>query len=215
VEGRESDAHLRRLPASLWSRLRSDPVRAPEHLALAAADRHGPAAAAWLRERRAFYADDPERLARMAVKRHVNLARLEGAALGVGGIATVIPDVAAVTWVQSRMVFFVAAAFRRDPCDPMRPAELLVLQGVYDDPAEARRALDGAGTTIAEAWIGTRLARDEELYRRLARMAGRAATTRLFARAIPGFAIAANALGNGRDTKAMGRRAIAFYRGAA
>jgi hypothetical protein len=93
----------------------------------------------------------------------------------------------------------------------MRPAELLVLQGMYPDPATARRALDGAGTTIAEAWVGSRLSREEELYRRLARMAGRAAAQRLLGRAIPGFAIAVNALGNARDTKDLGRRAMAFY----
>ena len=34
-------------PASLLGRLRDDPVRAPEHLALAAADAFGPPAATW------------------------------------------------------------------------------------------------------------------------------------------------------------------------
>jgi hypothetical protein len=212
VDARE-DAEVAGMPDSLWSRLRRDPIRAPEHLALAAAERHGPAAAAWLAERRSFYADVPEQLARMAVKRHVNLARLSGAATGVCGIATVIPDVAALAWIQSRMVFFVAAAYGRDPCDPMRPAELLVLHEIYPDPEAARRALDGADKTIAEAWVGTRLSREEALYSSLARMAGRAATRRILGRAIPGFAIAANALGNARDTKALGRRATSFYAG--
>ena len=66
-----------------------------------------------------------------------------------------VADLAALAWIQSRMVFFVAAAFGWDPLDPMRPAELLVLQGVYDDPYAARAALDGTGTTIAEAYVGT------------------------------------------------------------
>ena len=39
------------LPDGLLAALRADPVRAPEHLALAAADRHGPAAARWAAER--------------------------------------------------------------------------------------------------------------------------------------------------------------------
>src|SRR5687768_16537758 len=40
------------VPDSLWERLRADPVRAPEHIALAAADLHDPAAAAWAAEKR-------------------------------------------------------------------------------------------------------------------------------------------------------------------
>ena len=38
----------RRVPGDLISRIRADPARAPEHIALAAADLHGPAAAAWV-----------------------------------------------------------------------------------------------------------------------------------------------------------------------
>jgi EcsC protein family len=202
-----------RPPRSLLARLAADPARAAEHLALAAARQHAPAAAAWLAERRAFYADDPRELARMAVKRHVNLARLGGAATGFGGIATVIPDLAAQAWIQSRMVFFIAAAHRLDPHDPMRPAEYLVIQGLYADPPAARRALDGVGPGIATAWAGSRAARQEKLYRTLARLTGRTAGRRLGGRAIPVFAVAANALGNARESKALGNRAIAFYRG--
>jgi hypothetical protein len=36
------------VPEGLLARLRADPTRAPEHLALAAGERHGPAAAAWV-----------------------------------------------------------------------------------------------------------------------------------------------------------------------
>jgi hypothetical protein len=207
------DREERRLPTSLWDRLREDPVRAPEHLALAAADRHAPAAERWLAERRAFYSYGPAELGAMAVKRHVSLARFGGAATGVGGIVTVLPDLASLAWIQSRLVFFVAAAYGFDPHDPMRPAELLVLQDVYPDRDSARQALDGAGTSIAEAWVGGRLSRDEELYRRLARMAGRAAGRRLLGRAIPGFAIAFNAVSNSRQTRELGQRALRYYGG--
>ncbi len=57
----------------------------------------------------------------------------------------------ALIWIQSRMVFYVAAAYGYDPRDPMRPAELLTLQGLYDTPEEARRALDGVGKLMAQA----------------------------------------------------------------
>lgn len=209
------DAKLRALPEGLWQRLRADPARAPEYLALAAAERHGPAAAQWVAQRRAMYAVTPAELALMAKKRHAGLARYSGAATGVGGFVTVIPDLAAAAWVQSRLVFFIAAAYGFDPLDPMRPAEQLVLQGLYEDPASARRALDGAGTHVAQAMVESKLggSSDDALAMRLARMVGRRAVRRLAGRLIPGFAIAFNAIGNERDTRALADRAIAFYGG--
>src|ERR687893_3184358 len=97
-------------PVELLRRLRADPLRAPEHVALAAAAAHGPAAAAWVRDRRSQYALAPGELARMAKRRHASLARLGGAATGLGGVATIVPDLALLAWIQSRMVFFIAAA---------------------------------------------------------------------------------------------------------
>ena len=75
-------------------------------------------------------------------------------------------------------MFFIAAAYGFDPYDPMRPAELLVLRGLYPDPQSARRALDGIGTTVVEAYVGSRLERDEALASRLARFVGRRLTRR-------------------------------------
>lgn len=207
------DARTRELPPGLWERLRSDPLRAPEHLALAAAERHAPAAEAWAAEKRRRYAHGPRDLALMAKKRHAALARFGGAATGVGGIVTIVPDLAAAAWIQSRMVFFIAAAFGYDPYDPMRPAELLVLQGLYGDPQSARQALDGAGETMAAAFVGSRLQRDEALATRLARMVGRRVAKRFAGRLIPFAAIAFNAIGNERETRALADRAIVFYGG--
>lgn len=212
----EADAHIRELPTGLWDRLRADPSRAPEHLALAAAEKHAPAAEAWLADKRRLYAVTPRDLALMAKKRHASLARFSGAATGVGGIVTIVPDLAAAAWIQSRCVFFVAASFGYDPRDPMRPAELLVLQELYPDVATARAALDGTGQRVVEAMIDAKLVgggRDEALAARLARMVGKRAVKRVGARLIPGLAIAVNAVGNERDTRALADRAIAFYGG--
>jgi hypothetical protein len=201
------------LPEGLWDRLRSDPVRAPEHLALAAAQRHGPAAAAWVAERSGRYAADGRELALMAKRRHATLARFEGAATGIGGFLTVVPDLAALAWIQSRLVFFVAAAYGYDPLDPMRPAELLVLRDLYSDAATARRALDGAGKTVAEAFVGSKLQREEAMIARLAMMVGKGGAKRLAGRLVPGFAIAFNAVTNERDTRKLADRAMTFYGG--
>jgi hypothetical protein len=200
-------------PRGLFERLRDDPVRAPELIALAASERHAPAAAAWADERRRVYGTDPAALAQMAKRRHAQLARLEGAATGVGGIVTFIPDLVGLAWIQSRLVFFVAAAHGFDPRDPMRPAELLVLTGLYPDPRSARAALDGIGTTIAEAYVGSRVARDEALAKRLLKMVGKRGGRRIAGRLIPGFAVLFNAVANERDTRALADRAIRFYGG--
>jgi hypothetical protein len=209
----EVDEPAREPPASLWDRLRADPLRAPEHVALAASEFHAPAAATWADRRRRVYGTNPDALAQMARRRHVNLASIEGAATGVGGFITVVPDLVGLAWIQSRLVFFVATAYGFDPTDPMRPAELLVLNGLYESPGAAKEALDGMGVTVAEAWMGGKLTRDETLALKLAKMVGKSSGKKLAGRMIPGFAIAFNSVANRRDTNALAKRAIKFYGG--
>jgi EcsC protein family len=203
------------VPESLWARLRAEPLRAPEHIALAAADKHAPAAAAWAAEKRSRLAVSPRELARMAKSRHAALARFEGAATGVGGIFTAGPDLVLLAWIQSRLVFFVAAAYGFDPYDPMRPAELLVLRDLYPDPQTARMALDGMGKSVAEVYVGSRIerGRDQAVLSRLLQFAGKRTATRAARRLIPGIGMAFNAVANERDTRALADRAIAFYGG--
>jgi hypothetical protein len=203
------------VPTSLWNRLRADPIRAPEHIALAASDLHAPAAAAWADEKRGRLAVGGHELARMAKRRHAALARFEGAATGVGGIFTAVPDIVLLAWIQSRLVFFVAAAYGFDPRDPMRPAELLVLRGLYPDPQTARHALDGIGKTVAEVYVGSKIERGREhaMMSRLLRFVGKRTANRAARRLIPGIAIAFNAIANERDTRALADKAIKFYGG--
>src|SRR3954464_2845797 len=138
-----------KVPAALWRRIRAEPERAPEHIALAAAERFAPQAARWVQV--AGPGKTPESLAKTALKKHVRVARLEGAALGIGGFTTAAADLVALGWIQSRMVFYIAAAYGYDPADPMRPAELLALTGFYEPPADARAALDGMGKHLVQA----------------------------------------------------------------
>ncbi len=151
VEAATEIEQLDRPPKRVWDRLLAEPDRAPEYIALAAAERFGPQAEEWVRI--AGPGNTPEQLARVAFKKHVRLARLEGGALGMGGVITAAPDMVALLWIQSRMVFYIAAAYGYDPRHPMRPAELLALQGLYETPAEARKALDGVGKRMAQAMV--------------------------------------------------------------
>jgi EcsC protein family len=204
--------HMERLPKALWNRILAHPERAPELIALAAADRFGPQAEEWVRIAGAGHS--PEKLAKIAYRKHVRLARLEGGVLGVGGALTAAPDVAALIWIQSRMVFYIAAAYGYDPRHPMRPAELLALQGVYATPEEARKALDGMGKLMAQAMVEKALAgrTTESLHRRLVRYLARRLTRRVAGRWIPLIGAPMGAIQNGNATKEVGKLALSYYR---
>jgi hypothetical protein len=202
---------LDRPPKRVWERMLAEPDRAPEYIALAAAERFGPQAAEWVRIAGAGHT--PDELARIAVKKHVRLARLEGGALGIGGVVTAAPDLVALLWIQSRMVFYIAAAYGYDPCHPMRPAEYLALQGLYDTPAEAREALDGVGKRMAQAMVERAVTgrRSDALHLKLAKYIAKRMARRYAARLVPFVAAPIGAIQNGNATKELGRRALDYY----
>jgi hypothetical protein len=205
---------LERPPDSLWRRLRAEPDRAPEFIALAAAERFGPQAEQWVRI--AGPGNTPGQLARVAYKKHVRLSRLEGGALGIGGVITAGPDLVALLWIQSRMVFYVAAAYGYDPHHPMRPAELLTLQGVYPTAEEARRALDGVGKRMAVAMAERAMQpgrNDRAIHLRLAEYAAKRMARRYAGRLVPFIGAPIGAVQNAAATKDLGRRAITYYGG--
>jgi hypothetical protein len=211
VEAATEIDHLERPPKRLWDRLLAEPDRAPEYIALAAAERFGPQAAAWVRSAGAGHT--PEELARVAFKKHVRLARLEGGALGVGGAITAAPDLVALLWIQSRMVFYIAAAYGYDPQHPMRPAEYLALQGLYDTPAEARQALDGVGKRMAQAMAERAVSgrRSDALHLKLAKYIARRLARRYAGRLIPFIGAPIGAMQNGSVTRQLGEQALRYY----
>jgi len=211
VEAATEIDHLERPPKRLWDRLLAEPDRAPEYIALAAAERFGPQAEEWVKNAGAGHT--PEELAGVAFKKHVRLARLEGGALGVGGAITAAPDMVALLWIQSRMVFYIAAAYGYDPRHPMRPAEYLALQGLYETPAEARRALDGVGKRMAQAMAERALSsrRSDALHLKLAKYIARRLARRYAGRLIPFIGAPIGAIQNGGVTKQLGEQALKYY----
>ena len=200
-------------PKRVWDRILAEPDRVFEYVALAGAERFGPQAAEWVRIAGAGHS--PESLARVAYKKHVRLARLEGGALGIGGAITVAPDLVSLIWIQTRMVFYIAAAYGYDPLHPMRPAEYLALQGLYDTPAQARDALDGVGKHMAQAMVEKALSgrRTDALHLRLAKYIAKRLARRYAGRLIPFIGAPIGAIQNGGVTKDLGRRALNFYGG--
>ena len=198
-------------PRRVWDRILAQPDRVFEIVALAGAERFGPQAAEWVRIAGAGHS--PDKLARIAYRKHVRLARLEGGALGVGGAITVAPDLVSLIWIQTRMVFYIAAAYGYDPLHPMRPAEYLALQGLYDTPAQAREALDGVGKHMAQAMVEKALSgrRTDALHLRLAKYIAKRLARRYAGRLIPFIGAPIGAIQNGGVTKDLGRRALSFY----
>ncbi len=196
--------------------LRREPTYALETIALAAVQVHGASAQAWLAEV-APLRYSPEQLAKLAVRRSTNLARVEGAAFGLGGFVTIAPDVAALVWILTRQVVFVAAAYGQDPTHRDRAAELLVITEIYDTVDEAKAGLDRQGERLAIALArrsaGAKLkGKKRSMSHRLIRYAGKRAAKRYGGRMVPGIGAVLGAIDNAAATKATGERAIAFYR---
>lgn len=211
----------RHLPEGLWKQLLSDPAHAPQHLALAAVDRWGEQARDYAEGVRKRYPDATNReLAEVVKKRHVLLARSEGAAAGVpasfaplvGAAAAILPDVGALAWIQSRMVVHIAAVYGHDTNDREMAAELLVLQGIYTTTEAARVALTEATKRVATRAVtlhlkgGTLL-----LLKQLFRYVGIKFTRAGVLKVVPFVAIPVNAAVNGLSTGSLARRAIKFY----
>ncbi|MEU7419924.1 hypothetical protein [Streptomyces antibioticus] len=122
------------LPGSLLREGLADPHRLPEHLALLAVRRLGPVA------RRTASAEPPPDRAGV-IRRGRRATVTEGAFVG-GPFLLLIPVAfCAALLRQTRICLELAALTGRDPTDLERAAELLVLQGVYDDVGAARAAL--------------------------------------------------------------------------
>ena len=172
----------------LWSRMKSDPQYAPEHLALDAVRRLGPEAACWAERCRL---DNPgiraDTLAAVAVRRFTTLARISGSVSGATGLPAAVLDVGVLAWTQSRMVLHIAAAYGLDPAAPERAADLLVLQRVHKGTESARTALGVAAGRERASRLFTVCERPltgvmMKLGYRLGQMAGLHAARRMFAK---------------------------------
>jgi len=208
-----TDIEQESVPDPVWRQVLAQPERAPELIALAAAQRFADPAERWVQVAGAGHT--PQSLAELAYKKHVRLSRVEGLALGLGGVVTGAANLAGLLWIQARMVSYIAAAHGYDPRHPMRPAELLALWEVYDSPAAARQALDGIGTPMAQALVEAQLAKggERKLSEKLVRYVGKRVAKRYAGRMIPLLGAPISAVQNAGATKELGRRALAYYGG--
>ncbi|MEA2193374.1 MAG: hypothetical protein QOI73_3495 [Solirubrobacteraceae bacterium] len=218
----EDDEHKGpHLPEGLLARLKSDPVHALQHLALAAVDQWGEDARDYARKERAEHPQATNReLADVVKNRHALLARMEGATAGVpptfapiiGAAVTILPDLTALAWIQSRMVIYIAAVYGHDTTKRDTAAELLVLQGIYNTTDAARLALVEGGKRVATRVVkkyitGATL----QLLKQLGRYVGIKFTRVGLLRAVPLISIPISAAVNEASTRSLGNRAMTFY----
>ncbi|SCF46965.1 EcsC protein family protein [Micromonospora mirobrigensis] len=201
--------------ATLTGRLRDHPGFAPELLALAAVEALGPRARDWTQRLRAAYPQaESDALARLASRRFVRAAGVGGAGAAVAGLFAPVAELAAVLWTQANLVLHLAATYGRDPLDPERAVELLVLTQVHPDAASARAALDAARAADGPAerswpWAAEAAWR---LALPLAAQAGGWLALRLASRLLPGAAVLAAATGDAAAAERLAARAIGTYR---
>ncbi|WP_370416435.1 hypothetical protein [Streptomyces fradiae] len=148
------------------------PGRLPEVLAAFAPRRLGPGADRTVRRLRAGLPEAaPEELHARLVRRGTRSAYTEGAFVG-GPFLLLVPFAfCAALLSQARTVLQLAALTGRDPADPERAAEFLVLQGVYADTDTARAALATDAATEEGSGAGARRGRIPVLWGLSMRMA--------------------------------------------
>lgn len=203
--------------------MRQDPQYAPEHLALEAVQRIGPAATEWVRYvLRGQPHLSADQVAEIARKKFTNIAGLSGAVSGAAGLPGAVADFGFLAWTQARMVLHIAAAYGVDPAHRDRALDLLVLQRVHAYAESARLALavaagrETVGGALRKSSKGTgKAAMVGQLTVKLAKMAGMHAVKRVAGKLIPGFGIIAGHWANRSATKELAGRADAHYRQAA
>lgn len=212
----------------MWQELRRDPTHAPEVVVRHALPLLSPHVEMWwARTRRAHPSDSAERIARRVLRRSVHVARRGGLITGSTFYVAMAPALAMIYCEQLVVVLRIAAAYGRDPADPRRAAEILVLQGRYPTVEEAAAALARIGSAPAEGRrrATARLRTVVDLIRQAPSMIGlriRRFRTRSALEMVIGAAEVASyfvpvvslpvwAFANAHATRKLGRAAIDFY----
>jgi hypothetical protein len=127
---------------SLLRRVRLEPAYAAEHLALEVVARYGGHEAAAAAELRAAHpGSSVGELEDIVVGEFRRRARAAGAMAGGPGALLSVPPLVLVLVLIGQMLLRLSALNGREPRDPVRAAEILVLLGAYPSVDEARNAL--------------------------------------------------------------------------
>ena len=119
-----------------------------------------PQAAHWVRV--AGPGHTPAQLATVAYRKHVRHVAARGRGAGLGGAFTAAPDLVALIWIQSRMIFYIAAAYGYDPSHPMRPGGAARAPGLLRDAGGgARRRSTAWASGSPRRWCETAISQPQ------------------------------------------------------
>ncbi|CAM5667214.1 hypothetical protein GCM10010222_16860 [Streptomyces tanashiensis] len=151
----------------------AEPTRLPEALASFALRHLGPGAGPAVERLRSAHPEaDAATLRSLVISRGRRRVVAEGAFVGGPFLVFIPVAFCGALLSQVRTVLEIAATEGRDPADPERAAELLVLQGVYEDTARARAALDAHSAAPPPRPGPGRTSRLWDLVMRMARLLG-------------------------------------------
>jgi hypothetical protein len=209
--------------------LRRDPSHAAELAVLYALPQLAPhVACAHERARTRHPSDSVEQLARRLERRAVAHSRRDGALCGSSLYVALPAAIASLYCRQLRLVLQIAELYGRDPADPARAAEALVIQQRHADVAAAARALSEAHRRVRASAFrhpGGVLSAARDGLRLLPGILGLRLTGWRHARpldklisavelasyVVPFVGIPFNSIGSARATRQLGNSAIAFY----
>ena len=223
-------------PKRLVPRLLEAGVKAPQVLLEAAVEAQAGSAEKYVADLCADGANhDVEALVDKVIAAHVMLARTEGAAAGMAmsaaemttlvgtagtmtlpaAVVTLTGDLAALAWIQIRMVLIVAGLYGHDLQDRARLTEMLTLTGVYG-AGTANAAGDAAAKgaqRMAKRLVMLHLKGDNlKALTALFRVVGINFARAGVIRALPLVNIPLNAVVNDAATRSLGRKARSYYR---
>ena len=119
-----------------------DPEHVAERLTLYAMERLGPPSLEWAQTTRQSRPDDPPAMIAEELRSEsARLARIDGAIAGTPFYAAVIPGYLGFLWQGGRMLQRTAALFGRDPTELRTAASGLVLRGVHPTVESAEASL--------------------------------------------------------------------------
>ena len=213
-------------PAAMWRALRLDPRHAAEVSVLYALPQLIPHVEHWRRTNVARHpTEPPEKMARRVLRRSTSVARRGGLITGTSFYVGMLPAMAMIYFEQLTAVLRIAAVFGRDPMEPVRAAEILVIQGRYPTVAEAAVALQRVGRRATQCPVATDAPTIGGVVRQLPSMIGlhvrkvRAASpidvvvaaVEVASFVVPVVSIPIWTFASARAMRRLGRAAVAFY----
>jgi hypothetical protein len=212
-------------PTLGWRALRHDPAHAPELALLHALPLVTARATQWQAEQVVDRTSEQlDRLTRRTLRTCVRRAREVGAITGSSFYVGMVPAMTLLYLEQVLLLLRIAAIHGRDPRDPARAAEILMLQRGYDTVARAEQALLSVGSSTPDSRQLSRPRRLWLVVRQLPSMIGlqlrrmknplhallaAAETATMF---VPILGIPVWAQASGSAMNRLGERAIEYYR---